>query len=127
MVFSQYSEHPEHKSMSPDGVASGPNTRGLLRRYRVSASAFQLIGKETERGWQQAEDISTLLPALLHYRGKNASIKHDLQERLRHIPLRILERETGLSRHTILRARRGKPIHARSLQLLQNTILATAR
>ena len=26
-----------------------------------------MIGKETERGWEQADDISTLLPSLIRY------------------------------------------------------------
>jgi hypothetical protein len=32
---------------------------GLLKRYPVTASGFPLIGKETERGWEQADDTST--------------------------------------------------------------------
>jgi hypothetical protein len=31
------------------------------KRYPVTATAFHLIGKETERGWEQSEDISTLI------------------------------------------------------------------
>jgi hypothetical protein len=42
-----------------------------------------------------------------------------LQQGLRLIPLDALEHETGLSRHTILRARQEKRIHPRSLQLLR--------
>jgi excinuclease ABC subunit A len=33
-----------------------------VRRYPVTATGFHFIGKETERGWEQSEDISTLLP-----------------------------------------------------------------
>jgi hypothetical protein len=33
----------------------------MLMHYPVTASGFHFIGKETERGWEQAEDISTLL------------------------------------------------------------------
>jgi hypothetical protein len=46
------------------GLCEG-DTHGLLGRYPVTANPeFHLIGKETERGWEQAEDISTLLPLL---------------------------------------------------------------
>jgi hypothetical protein len=38
------------------------------------------------------------------------------------VPLDVLERETGLSRHTILRARQGKRVHARSLELLTHMV-----
>jgi hypothetical protein len=66
-VFSQYVRHPEYKSIAPDGTPCKADTHGLLRRYPVTATEFHLIGKETERGWEQAEDISTLLPSLRQY------------------------------------------------------------
>jgi len=40
-----------------------------------------------------------------------------MSRRLRQIPLDLLERETGLSRHTGVRARRGQPLQRTSLQL----------
>lgn len=67
MVFAQYVRHRESKSLAPDGAPRTAESRGLLRRYPVTASGFHLIGKETKRGWEQSEDISTLLPSLLHY------------------------------------------------------------
>ena len=76
------------------------DSRGLLKRSPVTASAFHLIGKETERGWEQAGDISTLLPALIRYKKATNAAKQLLQERLLQVPLDILKRETGLSRHT---------------------------
>ena len=38
------------------------------------------------------------------------------------IPLAFLEFETGLSRHTIVPARRRLPVHPRSIQLLKNAV-----
>lgn len=67
MVFAQYIRHPESKSLAPDGAPCAAEGRGLLQRHPVTASGFRLIGKETERGWEQSEDIGTLLPSLLHY------------------------------------------------------------
>ena len=64
MVFSQYIRHPESKSLAPDGTPCKADAEGLLERYPVRASGFHLVGKEIERGWEQAEDISTLLPSL---------------------------------------------------------------
>jgi hypothetical protein len=118
MVLSQYHRHPEYKSLAPDGTPCGADTAGLLRRYPVTASGFHLIGEGTERGWEQAEDISTLLPSLVRY-GEKGIARGELSQRLKMIPLAVLERETGLSRHTILRARQGKRVHPRSLQLLR--------
>ena len=120
MVFFQHHRHPEYKSLAPDGSPCRAESHGLLKRYPVTASAFHLIGKETERGWEQAEDVSTLLPSLVRYQENNGVPTDQLTERLRQIPLVFLEHETGLSRHTILRARQGKGVHPESLQLLRN-------
>jgi len=119
-IFSQYVKHPEYKSLAPDGGMCEADTHGLLRRYPVTANAeFHLIGKETERGWEQAEDISTLLPSLKRYEQRTHTVSELLSERLRKMSLNALQRESGLSRNTILRARRGKRVHPRSLQRLQ--------
>ena len=118
MVFSQYHRHPEYKSLAPDGAACKAESRGLLQRYPVTAAGLHLIGKETERGWEQADDISTLLPSLVRYQ-KSDVAGEQLRQRLRQLPLALLERETGLSRHTILRARRGERVHPRSLRCLR--------
>ena len=120
MVFHQYHRHPESKSFAPDGTPCKADSAGLLRRYPVTATGFHLIGKETERGWEQNDDISTLMPSLVRY-GMDSSIADEqLRKRLLEIPLTFLEFETGLSRHTIVRARRGSPVHSRSLRLLKN-------
>lgn len=110
-VFSQCLRHPEYKSLAPDDTPSKADSQGLLKRYPVTACGFHLIGKETERGWEQADDISTLLPSLLRY--QNAGVVGErLRQRLCQIPLALLQRETGLSRHMILRAidKNGGPV-----------------
>ena len=122
MVFSQYHRHPEYKSLAPDESPCRAESHGLLKRYPVTASAFHLIGKETERGWEQAEDVSTLLPSLVRYQENSGVPTDQLTERLRQIPLVFLEQETGLSRHTILRARQAKRVHPSSLQLLRMAV-----
>lgn len=110
-------------SAAPDGTPCNTDTAGLLARYPVNATGFHLIGKETERGWEQSEDISTLLPSLMRY-GVNSSVADErARKRLLAIPLAFLEGQTGLSRHTIVRARRGQPVHARSLRLLKSALL----
>jgi hypothetical protein len=122
MVFQQYDGHREAKSSAPDGRHCRPNTAGLLKRYPVTATGLDLIGKETERGWEQSDEISTLLPSLVRY-GLDSSIADErLRKRLLEIPLAFLEHETGLSRHTIVRARRGQPVHATSLRLLKTVL-----
>jgi hypothetical protein len=87
--------------------------------YPLTASEFHLIGKETERGWERAEDVSTLLPSLVRYEQNTGTPKRAVRRRLQQISLDTLEKETGLSRHTILRARQGERVHPKSLQRLQ--------
>jgi len=119
MVFAQYVRHPEYKGLAPDGNPCKADTRGLLKRYPVTASGFRLIGKETEPGWEQAEDVSTLLPSLVRYHKNTKTIGSELQDRLKQISLKLLQSRTGLSRHTLVRARRGQPVHPRSIGLLK--------
>jgi hypothetical protein len=118
MVFGQYHRHPEFKSLGPDEEPCTANTYGLLKRYPIKASEIHLIGKETERGWEQSEDVSTLLPSLTRYQSSGVA-GEQLRQRLLQIPLDVLERETGLSRHTVLRSRRGQRVHPRSLERLR--------
>jgi len=117
MVFAQYVRHPESKSLAPDGTPCKGDTCGLLERYPVTASGLHPIGKETERGWEQSEDISTLLPSLMRYQDGGFT-EEQLSQRLLKIPLDVLERQTALSRHTIVRVRKGKRVHPRTLELL---------
>ena len=122
MVFQQYHRHPESKSFAPDGTPCKADSAGLLKRCPVTATGFHLIGKETERGWEQNDDISTLMPSLVRYGLDNGVEDERLRKRLLEIPLALLEQKTGLSRHTIVRARRGQPVDARSLQLLRSAV-----
>jgi hypothetical protein len=51
------------------------------------------------------------MPSLVRYRSDTAVADEQLRNRLVEITLAFLEFETGLSRHTIVRARRGQPVH----------------
>ena len=62
------------------------------------------------------------MPSLVRYGSDTGIADEQLRKRLLETPLAFLEFETGLSRHTIVRARRGEPVHARSLQLLKNVV-----
>ncbi len=121
MVFQQYHRHPESKSFAPDGNPSTAESAGLLMRYPVTVTGFHLIGKETERGWEQNDDISTIMPSLVRYQ-KSSVADERVRQQLLQIPLAISEHETGLSRHTILRARRGERVQPRSLQRLRISV-----
>jgi hypothetical protein len=57
-------------------------------REGLFALEEDVIGKETERRWEQAEDISTLLPSLLRYQNRGV-VGEQLRQRLRQIPTGI--------------------------------------
>ncbi len=114
--------HPEFKSLAPDRKACKADSDGLLKRYPVTASGFHLIGQETERGWERNDDISTLMPSLVRYSQNNGVADDQVRKQLVEISLALLVSETGLSRHTIVRARRGQPVQPRSLRLLKGVV-----
>jgi hypothetical protein len=122
LMFAQYWRHPEFKSLAPNGSPCKGDTRGLLQRCPISASGFRFIGKETERGWEQEDDISTLLPSLVHYETPGSAVGSRLQEKLRNTPLDVLEATTDLSRHTLVRVRRGQRVHPTSLERLRRAV-----
>jgi len=122
VMFAQYWKHPEFKSLAPDGTPCKGDTRGLLKRCPVTASGIKLIGKETERGWEQDDDISTLLPSLVRYGTSDINVSGRLQEKLKEISIDTLQSKTGLSRNTILRARRQKNIRMKTAKVLSNVI-----
>ena len=89
-----YHGHREAKSAAPDGSCR-PDTAGLLKRYPVSATSFHLIGRETEPGWEQNEDISTLMPSLVGYGSDTGVADEQLRKRLLPMPLSALRSQTG--------------------------------
>ena len=90
-----YHGHREAKSAAPDGSRCRPDTAGLLKRYPVTATSFHLIGRETEPGWEQNEDISTLMPSLVGYGSDTGVADEQLRKRLLPMPLSALRSQTG--------------------------------
>lgn len=120
LVLSQYEQHVEAKSLGPDGKPCMPDTAGVVGRYPVTATQFRYVGKETERGWEYAEDPSTLIPSLVRY--DDGSAEGQLRSALEKCSLSQLEKQSGLSRHTIINAREGRKVHPRTLKVLRRTI-----
>jgi len=56
----QYQQHPEAKSLAPDGTACAADTQGLLQRAHVIAGEIRYVGKETDRKWEEGDEISVL-------------------------------------------------------------------
>src|SRR5450755_555509 len=54
----EYQEHPEAKSLAPDGTPCEADTKGLLKRAHIVAGEFRYVGKETDHKWEEGDDIS---------------------------------------------------------------------
>jgi hypothetical protein len=108
--------HAEDKSLAPDGRPCGPYTSGLLLRRPIHAMIpFITIGKEVERKAQEGEDISGLenTGPIRYQSGQTVNtraVDPGLQERLNRFSLRQLK-QSGLSRDSIIQARRGARLH----------------
>jgi hypothetical protein len=118
--------HAEDKSLAHDGKPCGPYTRGLLLRRPIEAMLpFITIGKEVERKAQEGEDIGSLEnvgPRRYQSRqtANTRAVDPALQKRLEQFSLRQLT-QSGLSRDTVIQARRGARVHPDSRARLKQT------
>ena len=119
--------HPEDKSLAPNGQPCGPYTSGLLLRRPIHAMIpFITIGKEIERKAQEGEDISSLENAgPMRYQSRQTAntraVDPALQKRMEQFSLRQLT-QSGLSRDTVIQARRGARVHPDSRARLEQTV-----
>jgi hypothetical protein len=71
MLLDSYQNHPEAKSLGPGGKPCGFDTRGLLQRAHIVANWPPIyIGKESDRHWEEGEDLSLLDFKAVEYRPK---------------------------------------------------------
>jgi hypothetical protein len=118
MTLRLYLRRPESKSLAPDGSPCVAETNGLLRRPSVIAAEIIPVGKETDRHWEQGEEMSLLDFQVLEYRPSGCMVTADatLREQVASHGLRELMRKTGLSQHTLEAIRRGQPVRRATLQ-----------
>jgi hypothetical protein len=123
-VLRLYPCHPESKSLAPDGTPCGASTRGLLQRASVTAVTSRYVGKETDRRWEQGEDLSLVSFTQVEYSPSGKMTVADavlLSEMAKH-PLREMMRTTGLSQHTLEAIRQSKPVRQRTLAILKQSL-----
>lgn len=59
-LFRRYIQHPEAKSLGQDGEPCKSDTRGLLERTHIIAGRHRRIGKESDRRWEEGDDLESL-------------------------------------------------------------------
>ena len=132
-IINQHRFHPEPKFCGADGHPCGPETRGLLQRRHVQIGRKIPIRKESNRRWQEGEDLSVLQAyeqevdsTATEYVKAEAKAKHSshvvgsaqLREWLEAVPLSLISQITGVKREHLRAIRDGKPGRRKTLALL---------
>ena len=100
----QYRQHPEAKSLAPDGKPCGADTSGLLKRAHVIAGDIRYVGKETDRKWEEGDEISVLEFAATEYGRKGKVVaSEDVKATISSIGINKCARESGFDRKNFVR------------------------
>jgi len=113
MLLGTYQNHPEAKSLGPDGKPCEFDTRGLLQRAHVTANWPPVyIGKESDRHWEEGEDLSLLEFKAIQYKQKGNAVATDEQlARIAGVPKREFMRR-GINQHTLEKICGQEPVRA---------------
>ncbi len=116
-VLYLYTKHPEAKSLAPDGTPCVCDTRGLLQRSSVVVASRRYVGKETDRRWEQGEDLSLVEFTSFEYQqSKQVVASEDIKQDILKSGIRKLERVTGVSHHTLDKILKGEHVRRRTLR-----------
>jgi hypothetical protein len=117
-ILRLYFRRPEAKSLAPDGSRCVSETRGLLKRASIIAGEIIPVGKETDRRWEQGEDLSIVDFAVQEYRpfGDMVVVNSKVRDQLSTWGTRRSIRRTGLSQHTIEGVRAGRAVRLSTLK-----------
>lgn len=104
---------PEAKSLGPDGKPCEFDTRGLLQRAHITANWPPIyIGKESDRHWEEDEDLSLLDSKATEYKRKGYAVATDEQlSRILNIPKREFRRRK-INQHTLEKICAKEPVRA---------------
>jgi hypothetical protein len=115
-ILCGYIQHPEIKSLGPDGHKCKAHTRGLLRRMTINGGLQHCIGKEVSRFEEGKDDfIENIDDVCIHYTGGRVAANESLIAEISARGLRKTTRETGLNRKTIRAILNGKKVKASTL------------
>ena len=117
-MLRQYPRHAESKSLAPDGTQCAVETRGVLQRAHVTAGRLRFVGKETDRHWDQGDDLSLLHFKVMEYESTAKMVVADptLRAQIDACGRRELMRRTGMSQHTLEKIRDGRRVRCTTIQ-----------
>jgi hypothetical protein len=113
MLLEGYKNHPEAKSVAHDGSPCKYDTRGLLERAHIVANWPPMyIGKESDRHWEEGEDLALLEFKAIQYSRTGMAIADDEQlARIAEVPKREFMRR-GINQHTLEKICNREPVRA---------------
>lgn len=116
ILLNSYQNHPEAKSLGPDGKPCAFDTRGLLQRAHIVANWPSVyIGKESDRHWEEGEDLSLLEFKAIQYKRKgNAVATEEELARIATVPKREFMRRE-INQHTLEKICRREPVRVAKL------------
>ena len=115
-ILCGYVNHPEIKSLGPDGGKCQAHTRGLLRRMAIHGGLQHCIGKEVSRFEEGKNDfIESVDDVCIHYDGGRVAANESLITEINKRGLRRTTAETGLDRKTIRAMVTGKEVKTSTL------------
>lgn len=116
MLLDSYQNHPEAKSLGPDGKPCEFDTRGLLQRVHIVANWPPIyIGKESDRHWEEGEDLSLLDFKAIEYKRKGYVVATEEQlTRIESVPKREFMRRK-INQHTLEKICGREPVRASGL------------
>jgi hypothetical protein len=121
----EYQEHPEAKSLAPDGTQCRADTKGLLQRAHVIAGEFRYVGKETDRKWEESDDMSVREFKSTEYgRAKKVVADPSIADEIRAIGIRKTMSLTKMSQHTIEKLVGGKAVKRKTHERVLKAIHA---
>jgi hypothetical protein len=110
-LVAQYEEHPEAKSLAPDGGPCQADTIGLLQRGHIVAGEFRYMGKEADRKWEEGDDISVLEFKTTEYgRTKKVVATEEVKNDIKTIGIKKCARESGFTRFFVRKLLRGRTV-----------------
>ena len=130
MLLESYQNHPEAKSLGRDGRPCEFDTRGLLQRAHIVANWPPIyIGKESDKHWEEGEDLSLLEFTAIEYKRKGKEVATDEQlARIARVPKREFMRR-GINQHTLEKICQQHPVRtsrlAKCLRVLEECQAAT--
>jgi hypothetical protein len=115
-ILCGYVQHPEIKSLGPDGEKCKAHTRGLLRRMTIKGGLQHCIGKEVSRFDQGKDDfIENIDDVCIHYDKGRVVANESLITEIGTLGLRKTTKQTGIDRKTIRAILKGKKVKASTL------------